>query len=91
MLASIGGILAGVAMIRAGLFGRAAGWVVVIANVVGLGIFLPGVGVVVALASVLLLWAWFLRIGWGFLRLARDDRTRAVPAPSAAVTDPAAA
>ena len=83
VLASTGGILAGVAMLRAGLFGRAAGWVVVVANVVGLGIFVPGVGVVLALASVLLLWAWFLRIGWGFLRLARrDDRRRAVPAPS---------
>jgi hypothetical protein len=90
LLASTGGILAGVAMVRARLFGRAAGWVVVVANAIGLGIFMPGVGVVLALASVLMLWGWFLRIGWGFLRLARGDRRREARLTSPSAADPVA-
>jgi hypothetical protein len=72
VLASVGGILVGVAMVRERLFGRAPGRLLVVANVIGLGIFVPGVGVVLALGSVLILWAWFVGLGWSFLRLARS-------------------
>ena len=85
VLASTGGILVGVAMIRARLFGRAAGWLLVVANVVALGIFVPGVGVVLALGSVLILWFWCLRVGWSLARLARRGRTEAILAASSPV------
>jgi hypothetical protein len=87
VLTSTGGILVGLAMARAALFGRLAGRVLVVANVVGLGIFLPGVGVVLALGSVVILWAWFLRAGWGFARLVRGAAADPVgaPAPTPAV------
>jgi hypothetical protein len=84
VLASAGGILVGVAMIRARLFGRAAGWLLVVANIIGLGIFVPGVGVLLALGSVLILWFWYLRAGWSLARLARSS-TEAVEAASSRV------
>jgi hypothetical protein len=86
VLAAAGGILTGSAMLRGRLFGRAAGWLLVVANAIGLGIFVPGVGVVLALASVLILWAWFLWIGWSLLRLARlgARSSPAVAAPASA-------
>jgi len=76
----------GTALVRAGALGRAAGWLLVVANVVGLGIFLPGVGIAVSLVSVLLLWVWYLRIGWSLVRMVR----RVGPRPEA-ITQPVAA
>ena len=88
VLSAVGGILLGAALVRAGAFGRAAGWLLVVANVVGLGIFLPGVGIAVSLVSVLLLWVWYLRIGWSFAQMVRrgEPRANAVAKPVAATT-----
>jgi hypothetical protein len=86
VLSAVGGILLGAALVRAGALGRTAGWLLIVANVVGLGIFLPGVGIAVSLVSVLLLWAWYLRIGWSLARMVRRGEPR-----RAAVTNPAAA
>ena len=58
-------------MVRARLFGLAAGRLLVVANVIGLGIFVPGIGVALALGSVLILWAWYVLLGWRLARLAR--------------------
>jgi len=80
VLSAVGGILLGAALVRAGALGRAAGWLLVVANVVGLGIFLPSVGIAVSLFSVLLLWFWYLRVGWSFVRMVRrvEPRSQAV-------------
>ena len=88
VLSAVGGILLGAALVRAGAFGRAAGWLLVVANVVGLGIFLPGVGIAVSLVSVLLLWVWYLRIGWSLAQMVRrgEPRANAVAKPVAATT-----
>jgi hypothetical protein len=90
VLTSTGGILVGTAMIRARLFGRATGWLLVVANVVAFGIFVPGVGVALALGSVVIVWFWCLRAGWSLARLAlpRIEAIGAVPSP--AVTSSAA-
>ena len=86
VLTSTGGILVGIAMIRARLFGRAAGWLLVVSNVVALGIFVPGIGVVLALGSVVIVWFWCLRAGWSLARLAcpRTEAVGAVSSPVAA-------
>jgi hypothetical protein len=86
VLSAVGGILLGAALVRAGALGRAAGWLLVVANVVGFGIFLPGVGIAISLVSVLLLWVWYLRIGWSLARMVR----RGAPRPKS-VTKPVAA
>ena len=79
VLSAVGGILLGAALVRAGALGRPAGWLLVVANVVGLGIFLPGVGIAVSLFSVLLLWVWYLRIGWSLVRMVRRVEPRSRP------------
>ena len=84
-LSAVGGILLGAALVRAGALGRAAGWLLVVANVIGLGIFLPGVGIAVSLVSVLLLWVWYVRVGWSLVRMVR----RVEPRPGA-MTKPVA-
>jgi hypothetical protein len=86
VLSAVGGILLGAALVRAGALGRATGWLLVVANVVGLGIFLPGVGIAVSLVSVLLLWIWYMRIGWSLARMVRRGEPRSTP-----VTKPVAA
>jgi hypothetical protein len=77
VLSAVGGILLGAGLVRAGVLGRATGWLLVLANVVGLGIFLPGVGIAVSLFSVVLLWVWYLRIGWSLVRMVRHAEPRA--------------
>ena len=69
-LASIAGILAGIAMLRTPLFGRLAAWAAIVANALGFALFLPGIGIFLSLVSVLILVAWYLGIGWRLLRLA---------------------
>lgn len=70
VLTALAGILVGVAMLRNRVFTRAAGWAVLSGNVVGLGIFLPGIGIPLALLSVVVLWAWYVLVGIRFVRLA---------------------
>ena len=85
-LSSVGGILVGVAMLRARVLGRAAGWLLVVGSIVGTGIFVPGIGVALALTSVLLLWAWYLLIARRLGLLGRGFRrveARRVPAAAA--------
>ena len=87
VLSAVGGILLGAALVRASALGRATGWLLVVANVVGLGIFLPGVGIAVSLVSVLLLWVWYMRIGWSLAQMVRrgEPRTEAMTKPVAAM------
>jgi hypothetical protein len=76
VLSAIGGILLGSALVHTRLLGRTAGWLLVVANLIGLGIFLPEVGVVVSLFSVLLLWVWYLRVGWSLAQMVRRPEPR---------------
>ena len=86
VLSAVGGILLGAALVRGGVLGRTTGWLLVVANVVGLGIFLPDVGIAISLVSVLLLWIWYVRIGWSLVRIVRraEPRGKAVTRPVAA-------
>lgn len=75
VLASIAGILVGVGMLRTQAFGRVAAYAAILANVLGFGLFLPGIGILLSLVSVLILVVWFLLIGW---RLFRHRATGAI-------------
>lgn len=68
VLASTAGILVGVAMLRTQAFGRVAAYAAIVANVLGFGLFLPGIGILLSLISVLILVVWFLLIGWHLFR-----------------------
>ena len=85
VLTTTGGILVGLAMARDRLFGRVAGTSLVAANVLGLAIFLPVVGIPLSLVSVLVVCAWGLVAGVHLLRLGL--RTEAAePAPAVPAT-----
>lgn len=69
VLASLAGILIGVAMLRSTTFPRLAAWAAIAANVLGFGLFLPGIGVLLSIVSVFILIAWYGLVGWRLLRL----------------------
>jgi hypothetical protein len=69
VLASLAGILIGLAMLRSPVFPRIAAWAAVVANVLGFGLFLPAIGVVLSIVSVFILIAWYAAVGWRLLRL----------------------
>jgi membrane protein implicated in regulation of membrane protease activity len=68
-------------MLRSGVFPAIAGWAAIAANVLGLALFAPGVGVLLSIVSVLILIAWYAAVGWRFLRL--DLSPDRPPAPVA--------
>ncbi len=69
VLASVAGILVGMAMLRSAAFPAIAGWVAIVANLLGLALFVPGIGVWLSIGSVLLLIVWYAVVGWRLLRL----------------------
>jgi hypothetical protein len=86
LLTSVAGVLVGLAMRRNAVFGRAAAWTVTAGSVLGFGLFVPVIGIGLALGSVVLLWAWyaliartFVQLGRGRAREARLHPARALP------------
>jgi hypothetical protein len=69
VLASVAGILIGAAMLRNRLFPALAGWAAIVANLLGLALFVPGIGVWLSIGSVLILIAWYALVGWRLMRL----------------------
>lgn len=78
VLASVAGILIGVAMLRSAALPRIAAWAAIVANVLGFGLFLPGIGVLLSIVSVFILVAWYAAVGWRLLRM--PEREEAVHA-----------
>jgi hypothetical protein len=70
LLASVAGIMVGIGMLRSRGFTRIAAYAAIAGNLLGLGLFIPTVGVPLAILSVVVLIAWYLLIGWRLLVLA---------------------
>ena len=66
---SIVGILLGIVMLRSTVFGRMTGHLLLWGSVVGLGLYVPTVGVYVSIFSVLFLEIWYVLVGWRLLQL----------------------
>jgi hypothetical protein len=79
LLGSGAGILIGVVLLRSGVFSKATGWLAILANTVGLGLFVPGVGVYISVFSVLFLEAWYLLIAQRLNQLGRGATTERPP------------
>ena len=75
VLASLAGILVGVAMLRSSVFPRVAAWSAIAANVLGFGLFLSGIGVLLSIVSVVILIAWYGIVGWRLLRMPAFEET----------------
>ena len=71
LLGSIAGILIGVVMLRSGVFSKTIAWLAILANTVGLGLYLPVVGVYISVFSVLFLEVWYLLIARRLHQLGR--------------------
>src|SRR2546430_2070823 len=73
LLGSLAGLLVGIVMLRTVAFSNGTGWLAILANTVGLGLYLPGVGVYVAVFSVLFLEVWYLLIARRLHQLGRGS------------------
>jgi hypothetical protein len=76
LLGSTAGILLGAAMLRGGVFSRLTGWLAIAGNAMGLGLYIPTVGVFIAVFSVLFLEAWYVLIAARLYRLGRAAGVR---------------
>jgi hypothetical protein len=72
ILGSFAGILVSWPMRRSSAFGSLAAWAGIMGNIVGLGLYVPVVGLTMAVLSGPVLWIWFVLVLRGFVRLARD-------------------
>jgi hypothetical protein len=58
ILGSIAGIAIGAVMLRSAVFSNLAGWMAILGNGVGLGLYVPTIGVYISVFSVLFLEVW---------------------------------
>lgn len=71
LLGSIAGIAIGAVMLRSGRFGRPTAYLMILGNAIGLGLYLPAVGVYVSIFSVLFLEAWYVLVARRLFALGR--------------------
>jgi hypothetical protein len=69
---SAAGVLIGVVMLQSRLFGGLTAWMAIVANGLGLGLYVPRVGVYIAVFSVLFLEVWYVLIALRLLRFGSD-------------------
>jgi Domain of unknown function (DUF4386) len=71
LLASIGGLLIAVVMLRTHVFRKSIGYLGLVGNAIGLGLFIPVVGTYLAVVSVLPLEVWYVLLGARLLQFSR--------------------
>ena len=71
LLASIGGLLIAFVMLQTRVFSKTIGYLGFAANAIGLGLFVPVVGLYLAVVSVLPLEVWYVLLGVRFMQLSR--------------------
>lgn len=64
-------IAIGFVMLRSVAFGKVTAYVGILAGIAGLGFYLPSVGLLMSILSVVFVAAWNLLVGWRLLRLRR--------------------
>ncbi len=86
LLTSLAGVMVGVVMLRSHVFSRLAAYGAIAGNVLGLALFLPGIGIGLSVLSVVILWVWYLLVGLRLVRLARSRSIRTVSTGRPAVS-----
>ena len=71
LLGSVAGIAVGAVMLRSGTFSNVTGWMAILGNAVGFGLYVPVVGVYVSVFSVLFLEIWYVLISRRLLQLGK--------------------
>jgi hypothetical protein len=59
ILGSVAGIAVGAVMLRSGVFGKPTAYMAILGNAVGLGLYIPTIGVYIAVFSVVFLEIWY--------------------------------
>jgi hypothetical protein len=72
LVGSLAGIAIGAVMLRSGVFGRPTAYMAILGNAIGLGLYLPEIGVYVSVFSVLFLEVWYVLVARRLFVLGRD-------------------
>ena len=73
ILAQLAGIAIGLVILRSGVFSRTIGWLMVVGNAVGFGLYIPVVGLGLSALAGMILWVWMIAMARGFFRIGRDE------------------
>jgi hypothetical protein len=65
-------VVIGLVMLRSAHFGKATGYVGMLAGVAGFGFYVPGIGLYLSILSVLFIAVWYVMVGRALLQLGRD-------------------
>jgi hypothetical protein len=79
LLGSIAGILMSVVMLRSADFSKVAAHAGIWGNLVGLGLYIPKIGISLSAGSGLVLWIWYILLGRNLLKLGRTAAKLPVP------------
>jgi len=77
ILAQLAGIVIGTVILRGSMFGRTIGWLMIIGNAVGFGLYLPVVGLGMSAFAGVILWVWLVFLARRFFQLSVDPVGRA--------------
>jgi hypothetical protein len=69
VLASVAGITIGAVMLRSDIFSTVAAYALIVGDVIGLGLYLPTIGIFLSVISVPVLWIWYVLIGRRLIQL----------------------
>lgn len=69
VLGSVAGILIGIGMLRSGVFGRAVAYLAILGNAIGLGLYVPEIGISLSVGSGVVLWAWYILLARKFFQI----------------------
>ena len=81
ILAQLAGIAIGIVILRADVFSHKVGWLMIVGNAVGFGLYLPVVGLGLSALGGAILWVWLIVLTRGFFKLAQVG----FPLPSASI------
>jgi hypothetical protein len=68
-LASVAGIIIGAVMLRSDIFSRVAAYALILGDVIGLGLYVPTIGIFLSVISVPVLWIWYVLIARRLIQL----------------------
>ena len=71
VLGSVAGIVIGAVMLLSSIFGKVTAYMLILGNAVGLGLYVPIIGIYISVFSVLFLEVWYILVGRRLLQLGR--------------------
>ncbi len=82
ILLSVAPLIISVVMLRSNIFGKVTAYVGILASAIGLGFFVPAIGVFLSLISVVGLLSWYILIGLRLFQLAQGGSLEEAKQPA---------